>query len=464
MQEDALLYSFNEDDEHEDNFTISAEEEELIRKIDSFENICIDDDSNTDYLPDNNTGKEKSSEKAKTHGGDHMIISPVMVAESKIQNTNKNYFGSYSSFGIHREMLSDKVRTDAYRKAIVENPSLIKGATVLDVGCGTGILSLFAAQAGASRVIAVEASEKMAAVATQIAKDNGHLRNGTSKEGSYNDNEGNGVIEVVNGMVEEIVELKKPIEPQSVDVLVSEWMGYCLLYESMLDSVIIARDTWLKPCGAILPDTATMFVAGFGKGATSMPFWENVYGFSMKSVGKELVKDAANAPIVDVIDSTDVITNSAVLQMFDLATMKAEDVEFTSSISLELNSTESKRKTDYCYGVVLWFDTNFTSRFCKDAPAVLSTSPYTPKTHWSQTLLTLRDPIALTARQNDDGNFVKYGGGEVGTDECPAMRIDSRISISRAPQHRSIDISLELTAVSVDGQRRKWPVQIYNLY
>lgn len=49
------------------------------------------------------------------------------------------------------------------------------------------------------------------------------------------------------------------------DVLVSEWMGYCLLFESMLDTVLVARDKYLKPGGAILPDVATFFLAGFGR-------------------------------------------------------------------------------------------------------------------------------------------------------------------------------------------------------
>lgn len=48
------------------------------------------------------------------------------------------------------------------------------------------------------------------------------------------------------------------VKPHSIDVLISEWMGYCLLYESMLTSVLYARDHWLKPGGAILPDTATI--------------------------------------------------------------------------------------------------------------------------------------------------------------------------------------------------------------
>lgn len=66
-----------------------------------------------------------------------------------------------------------------------------------------------------------------------------------------------GTIEVVHGMVEEL-DKNLEIAPHSVDVLLSEWMGYCLLYESMLSSVLFARDRWLKPGGAILPDTATI--------------------------------------------------------------------------------------------------------------------------------------------------------------------------------------------------------------
>ncbi|KAJ8573053.1 hypothetical protein K7X08_009564 [Anisodus acutangulus] len=478
LNEDALLYSFDEDDV--DNMPI--DKEELIK---GFVQISIDEDDFTFETEENkpiasSLSGEKSTSRTDTSFSNGIVAAEAGVSScrnpndqdyslyiakveaNKIKDVNKSYFGGYSSYGIHRDMISDKVRTDAYRQAILENPSLLKGAVVMDVGCGTGILSLFAAQAGASRVIAVEASEKMASVAAEIAKDNSLLWSGSKNEGS---DQGNGVMEVVQGMVEELKSTQK-VQPHSVDVLVSEWMGYCLLYESMLSSVLYARDQFLKPGGAVLPDMATMFAAGFGRGGTSIPFWENVYGFNMSCIGEEIVKDASRIPIVDVIDSCDVITNSTVLQNFDLMTMKLEEMDFTAMVELELKgetfangSTGSKPITSWCYGVVVWFDTGFTERFCKEKPTTLSTSPHTTSTHWSQTILTFSEPIAMVSPGTS--NVDKMAA--VGTDACPAVKIQCRISVVRATQHRSIDISMELSGIGPFGRKRNWPAQLFNL-
>ncbi|KAI3790614.1 hypothetical protein L2E82_03786 [Cichorium intybus] len=448
MEEDNLLHSFDEDEELDDDDPMRSTDEDMLKNLNNLEKITIEENGAS-----SSNGAQVKSDVTEKDGAHEGVFNdkksnnfPVKTVDREIVIVNKNYFGSYSSFGIHKEMISDKVRTDAYRQAIVDNPSLIKGAVVLDVGCGTGILSLFAAQAGASMVNAVEASDKMASVASQIAKDNGLLWNESSN--------GNGVVKVVNGMVEDLIESKQ-IKPKSVDVLVSEWMGYCLLYESMLTSVLIARDHWLKPGGAMLPDTATMFVAGFGKGATSVPFWENVYGINMSCIGKELVEDAAHIPIVDVIDGNNLVTDTALLQEFDLVTMKPDEVDFTDSVQLQKKSSQST--ITKCYGIVVWFETSFTSRFCKEAPTVLSTSPYTPSTHWAQTLLTFREPISLGSKALANDSL------PVGSDASPAVNINSRISIVRGVEHRTIDISLEVTAVGFDGRKQKWPVQMFNM-
>ena len=68
-------------------------------------------------------------------------------------------------------MVNDKVRTATYAKFILSNPEVFRDAVVLDVGCGTGILSLFAAKAGAKRVFAIDASD-IAEKAESIVKVN----------------------------------------------------------------------------------------------------------------------------------------------------------------------------------------------------------------------------------------------------------------------------------------------------
>jgi protein arginine N-methyltransferase 1 len=154
------------------------------------------------------------------------------------------YYGSYSSFYIHEEMLKDTHRTRSYQRAIEENPQDFKDKIVMDIGCGTGILSIFAARAGAKHVYAIENAE-IALFAVEIIK-----RNGLSDK-----------ITVIKGKMEEIT-----LPVPKVDIIISEWMGYFLLYESMLDSVLWARDKYLVKDGKMLPDKLHMYVAAVEDG------------------------------------------------------------------------------------------------------------------------------------------------------------------------------------------------------
>ena len=81
------------------------------------------------------------------------------------------YFNSYSSHHIHEEMLKDTHRTNTYRTAIEGNKDQFKDKVVLDIGCGTGILSIFAARAGAKHVYAIDAAE-IALFAKEIVHKN----------------------------------------------------------------------------------------------------------------------------------------------------------------------------------------------------------------------------------------------------------------------------------------------------
>ena len=68
-------------------------------------------------------------------------------------------------------MIKDRVRTGSYRKAIVNNPEVFKDKIVLDIGCGTGVLSIFASQAGAKHVYGIEYAD-IADYAQEIVKQN----------------------------------------------------------------------------------------------------------------------------------------------------------------------------------------------------------------------------------------------------------------------------------------------------
>jgi protein arginine N-methyltransferase 1 len=76
--------------------------------------------------------------------------------------------------------------------------------------------------------------------------------------------EDNGLSDTVTLIQGKMEEVQLPVP--HVDIIISEWMGYFLLYESMLDTVLVARDKYLAPGGMIFPDKATMYIAAIEDG------------------------------------------------------------------------------------------------------------------------------------------------------------------------------------------------------
>ncbi|WJZ98062.1 hypothetical protein VitviT2T_016617 [Vitis vinifera] len=309
-----------------------------------------------------------------------------------------NYFCTYAFLYHQKEMLSDRVRMDAYYNAIFENKHHFRGKAVLDVGTGSGILAIWSAQAGARKVYAVEAT-KMSEHARELVKAN-NLQD---------------IVEVIEGSVEDVT------LPEKVDVIISEWMGYFLLRESMFDSVISARDRWLKPTGVMYPSHARMWMAPIRSGLVdqkkndyegSMNDWlcfvnetKNDYGVDMsvltKPFSEEQRKYYLQTSLWNNLHPHQVVGTAAIIKEIDCLTATVDDIcevrsNFSSSILIE--------NTRLC-GFGGWFDVHFRGR--SDNPAQqeieLTTAPsLDSSTHWGQQVFLLHPPFRTS--EGDDVN------------------------------------------------------------
>ncbi len=99
----------------------------------------------------------------RNSGAEHITFDTIekLIAERHLTSHSLHSLCTHDQIatGIHEEMLKDQVRTRTYQNAILQNPDLFKGKIVLDVGCGTGILSLFAAKVSQSGTIIRDAGE-----------------------------------------------------------------------------------------------------------------------------------------------------------------------------------------------------------------------------------------------------------------------------------------------------------------
>lgn len=267
-------------------------------------------------------------------------------------------------------MLKDEVRTLSYRQAIQNNPHLFKDKVVLDVGCGTGILCMFAARAGAKKVIGVDMSNIIDQAREIVAA-----------------NRLDDVITLVKGKLEEV---DLGLGPNGkVDVIVSEWMGYFLLYESMLDTVLLARDLYLAPDGIMMPDSATLYLSAIEDQdykEEKIDFWDDVYGFDYSCI-KEI---ALREPLVDTVELRSVVCDPAAVKHLDLLTVKKEDLTFASDFQLRVT------RNDYVHAFLGWFDIGFEA--CHK-PVRFSTGPHSRYTHWKQTVF--YTPETLTVSQGE---------------------------------------------------------------
>ncbi len=270
----------------------------------------------------------------------------------------------YAEFEVHRTMIRDRVRTDAFRRAI---DSVVRpGDVVLDVGAGSGILSVFAAKAGAARVYAVEQTSVAVLAQDLVAA--------------------NGVAEIVRVIHGDVLDIEPP---ERVDVVVSEWLGGFGIDEGMLDPVIAARDRWLKPGGVMIPHVVTAWVA-----LVHDRYLEDMVDF---------LRDAPYGLKLDhLVDKT----VNEILYSGNHRHLTADDrrsetgrLWTTETEVIPLERAQAPHEADTVLPVhhhgtanalALWFSAELATGIS------ISVGPGDPPTHWGMTTAPLSSPVELT--------------------------------------------------------------------
>jgi len=247
--------------------------------------------------------------------------------------------GHFIGLNHHRLMLQDALRMDSYRQAIQRR--VRPGMRVMDLGTGTGILALWAAQAGAE-VVAVE-PHAVVEVAKKIARDNGLAER----------------IHFVRG------DAKAIALDQPVDLVITECMGNFFVTDEM-QPVLRDLPRHLRAGGETLPRRISLHLA-----AATLPLWkelafwdEEIGGFDFSAA----IDFARQAAYVIHCEPELVATDSVTVADFPL-------VEAPDAFVLEASLAVKKKVT--LHALVGWFDADLGDE------VVLSTRPG-KRTHWGQ--------------------------------------------------------------------------------
>lgn len=264
----------------------------------------------------------------------------------------------YDGIEIHRRLVADEVRTSAFRASITA--TVRPGDVVVDVGAGSGILSLFAAQAGAARVYGIERAPAAAALARRIVTDNG-----------LDDR-----VQIVDGDIEAVG------VPEPADVIVSEWCGAFGVDENMLAPVLVARDRWLKPNGTLIPGVVTAWLAPVfnDAGLEATAFQTHAYDLDLTALAPYGPDEAVWIP--SGVAADELQAEPQPLWATDTASMPVAEArrpyarELTFTVLGPVN------------GLVAWFSAEMPGA------GQLTNGPGSPGTHWGQFLF----PVASAAR------------------------------------------------------------------
>lgn len=258
-------------------------------------------------------------------------------------------------FDFHHSMLVDEVRTTSFLQALLQQ--VRPGDVVVDIGAGTGVLSLFAVIAGASRVYAIEQGP-MADIAREIAK-----RNNLADR-----------IEIINNWSTEAV------IPEPADVLVTETIGNMGFEEGILRWVADAKMRLLSPGARIIPSAISMVVAAV----------ESSHDYTEIARLRRPLYEFDFTPLADLASHTmlwtefspvSVVTEHATVFDVALATNDLDEVRGSATLSA--------RRDAIVHGIGAWFSAEI-------APGIsISNQPPSKTPSWHQGFLPLPEPVSV---------------------------------------------------------------------
>lgn len=297
----------------------------------------------------------------------------------------------------HRGLLADELRTNAYREAISR---IVKpGDVVVDIGCGSGILSFFACQAGASKVYAIDRGD-MAGVAQYLAE---HL----------------GFADRITVLRDESTSVDLP---ERADVLITETLGVLGLDENILGSVIDARARLLRPGASILPRRVELDIVPVElpeRYATHVAWWNKPrYGLDLRPMSGF----ASNSPIFLYLPEDAHVTRPETIIDIDLTNAKSTFVRGRAKFAASNDCV--------VHGFGVWF----TATLADDLTITNRETRATQ--HWAQAFLPLEQPVALTRGahidvdlETDDGKGWRWRG------KAGAEEFDQTTLLSAVPYH-----------------------------
>jgi len=256
------------------------------------------------------------------------------------------------------KMIADRVRMSAYARALEE--TIRPNSTVVDIGAGTGIMSLLACKFGARKVIAIEPSS-----AIHIARE----------------------LADVNGMadrIEFIRDVSTNVTLQErVDVIVSDLRGILPLLTTHLPSIVDARERFLSSTGQLIPRKDRLWVALVEAGDA----------YAALNAGWTALDSS-----IDLLPLQKYLTNlrrkeeCASDQLLMAPCSWAElDYRTVAVANVAGEAVAVATRTGVAHGLCLWFDTELTGN------VGFSTGPADPKSIYGRLLLPLSAPVKVEA-------------------------------------------------------------------